>query len=46
MLHARVSAIGADRTFIGDRLPEIDASIFETITPQKTCDQITQPSGS
>src|ERR1035441_4682580 len=33
VLHARVSAIGADRTLVGDRLTEIDASILETIYP-------------
>src|SRR6266481_1628434 len=31
VLHARVSAIGAYGTFVGDRLPEIDASVLETI---------------
>src|SRR6266853_1406456 len=31
MLHARVSAIGADGTLVGDSLPEIDASVLETI---------------
>src|SRR5208282_2808813 len=33
VLHARVSAIGADGTLVGDRLPEIDASVLETIDP-------------
>src|SRR5258708_32609194 len=33
MLHARVSAIGAYGTLVGDGLPEIDASVLETIHP-------------
>jgi hypothetical protein len=33
MLHARVSAIRADGTFIRDCLAEIDASILESIDP-------------
>src|SRR5208282_3061449 len=35
VLHARVSAIGTDRTFIRDRLGEIDACILEAIDSGK-----------
>ena len=35
VLHAGVAAIGADRTFVGDRLREIDARILEAINAGK-----------
>ena len=35
VLHARIAAIGADRTLVGDRLREIDAGILETIDAGK-----------
>src|SRR5207245_8656683 len=31
VLHARITPIGANGTFVGDRLPEIDASVLEPI---------------